>query len=101
MRCSRPTVRSFVQDVADEIGNTTCQKETLRAYFESQKNVVLLVDELNQLLLKNPADKEAEQRASRFMKDVFLDADGAYMVCTSPHSVHGARLDPVHGGQLR
>ena len=73
------------QDVADEIGNTTCQKETLRAYFESQKNVVLLVDELNQLLLKspNPADKEAEQRASRFMKDVFLDADGAHMVFTS------------------
>ncbi|CAE7780900.1 unnamed protein product, partial [Symbiodinium microadriaticum] len=26
---------------------------------------------------------EAERRASRFMKDVFLDADGAYMVFTS------------------
>ena len=91
------------QDVADEIGNTTCQKEALRAYFESQKNVVLLVDELNQLLLKspNPADKEAEQRASRFMKDVFLDADGAYMVFTSHIQSTGLDLTQLHGGQLR
>ena len=73
------------QEVAAKFGTVTCGESTLQAYFASQKNVVLLVDELNHLLLKspNPADKEAERRASRFMKDVFLDADGAYMVFTS------------------
>ena len=99
MRCSRPTVSTLRQDVADAIRNgTTCGELTLKSYFASQKqkNVVLLVDELNHLLLKspNPADKDAERRASRFMKDVFLDADGAYMVFTS--HIQSTGLDLTH-----
>ena len=73
------------QDVAAKFGTVTCGESTLQAYFKSQKNVVLLVDELNQLLLKSPTkeEKKAEQRAARFMKNVFLGAEGAYMVFTS------------------
>ena len=45
----------------------------------------MLVDELNQLLLKSPnnANRDAERQAARFMKDVFLGAEGAYMVFSS------------------
>ncbi|CAE7306592.1 unnamed protein product [Symbiodinium sp. CCMP2592] len=72
-------------NVAAKFGRVTCEESTLENYFKSQKNVVLLVDELNHLLLKSPAEEEkkAEQRAARFMKDVFLAAEGAYMVFTS------------------
>ena len=91
------------QDVAAKFGTVTSGEKTLESYFQSQKNVVLLVDELNKLLLKSPnkAEGDAERRAAEFMKDVFLGAEGAYMVFTSHIQVHGARLDPVHGGQLR
>ena len=80
-----PANSSLRQDVADEFGNKTCQKSTLQSYFECQKNVVLLVDELNQLLLRGPTqeEKNAEQDAARFMKNVFLGSEGAYMVFTS------------------
>ncbi|CAE7025420.1 unnamed protein product [Symbiodinium natans] len=80
-----PANSSLRQDVADELGNKTCQKSTLQSYFECQKNVVLLVDELNQLLLRGPTqeEKNAEQDAARFMKNVFLGSEGAYMVFTS------------------
>eukprot|EP00439_Symbiodinium_sp_Y106_P012614 s7064_g1.t2 len=73
------------QDVAAEFGTVTCGEKTLESYFKSQKNVVLLVDELNQLLLKSPTEEEkkAEQRGARFMKNAFLGAEGAYMVFTS------------------
>ena len=73
------------QEVAAKFGTVTCGESTLQAYFKSQKNVVLLVDELNQLLLKSPnnADRDAERQAAKFMKDVFLGAEGAYMVFTS------------------
>ena len=80
-----PANSSLRQDVADEFGNKTCQKSTLQSYFECQKNVVLLVDELNQLLLRGPTKEEekAEQDAARFMKNVFLGPEGTYMVFTS------------------
>ena len=76
---------SLRQDVAAKFGTVTCRESTLQPYFKSQKNVVLLVDELNQLLLKSPnnANRDAERQAARFMKDVFLGAEGAYMVFTS------------------
>ena len=67
---------SLRQDVAAKFGTVTCGESTLQAYFKSQKNVVLLVDEL-QLLLKSPnnANRDAERQAARFMKDVFLGAE--------------------------
>ncbi|CAE7275600.1 unnamed protein product [Symbiodinium microadriaticum] len=73
------------QDLASKFGKRTCEESTLVTYFNSKENVVLLVDELNQLLLKSDdeAEKKAEQRASRFMKEVFLGVRGRYMVFTS------------------
>ncbi|CAE7575461.1 unnamed protein product, partial [Symbiodinium microadriaticum] len=80
-----PSDSSLRQDLAREFGKVTCEKSTLVTYFNSKEKVVLLVDELNQLLLKSDdeAEKNAEQRASRFMKDVFLGVRGRYMVFTS------------------
>ncbi|CAE7827830.1 unnamed protein product, partial [Symbiodinium necroappetens] len=73
------------QDLASKFAKRTCEESTLVTYFNSKEKVVLLVDELNQLLLKSDdeAEKKAEQRASRFMKDVFLGVRGRYMVFTS------------------
>ena len=85
--------RTVRQDLASKFAKRTCEESTLVTYFNSKEKVVLLVDELNQLLLKSDdeAEKKAEQRASRFMKEVFLGVRGRYMVFT--HPVHGTGPD--------
>ena len=71
--------------LAEEFGGLTCEKGVLQTYVKNEKDMVLLIDELNQLIVnsENEAEREAEERCAVFLKENFLSKKGNYFVFTS------------------